>query len=164
MKRFSIDNRFGNVSLDQFKNTAERLESSLRNVRPEITSELLLTTNGGDYNGYGSLTIHTPDVKEALDRRERYLLNDLDKGLWEKSFETGLYIKDNSVKKPYMVCLNARAREPKKLFFYAQCLDEKSQEVFDSFKKVGLLQKIGDGFPKSSEFAVDYALATLRSI
>ena len=46
---FSIDNRFRNVSLNQFKNIAERLESSLRNVGPEITSELLLTTDGYDY-------------------------------------------------------------------------------------------------------------------
>lgn len=161
MKRFSIDNRFGNVSLDQFKNTAEKLESSLKNIRPNIASELLLTTDGCDYNGYGSLTIDTPEVEGALDRRERYLLNDLDEGLWKKSFETGLYI--NSIKEPYMVCLTVGAREPKKLFFYAQCLDEKSQEVFDSFKKAGLLQKIGDGFPKSSEFAVVYALASLRS-
>lgn len=163
MNRFSIDNRFRQVSLDQFKDTAEILESSLRNVRPEILSELLLTTNGCDYNGYGSLTIDTPETQEALDKRERYSLDDLDGDLWKKSFETGLYIKDKSVTEPYMVCLTAESREPKKLFFYAQCMDEKSQEVFDSFKQSGLLQKIGDGFPKRSDFGVGYALASLCS-
>jgi len=145
---FSIDNRFRNVSLNQFKNIAERLESSLRNVGPEITSELLLTTDGYDYNGYGSLTIDTPEVEECLNRREGWTVNDLDEGLWKKSFEIGLYIKDYSAKEPYMVCLTLEAREPKKLFFYAQCLDEKSQEVFNDFKQVGLLQKIGDGTPR----------------
>jgi len=49
MQRFSIDNRFRNVSFDQFRETAKRLESSLRQVRPTIQSGLLLTTNGRDY-------------------------------------------------------------------------------------------------------------------
>ena len=163
MNRFSIGNRFRNVSLNQFRSTAERLESALKNVRPEITSQLLLTTNRCDYDGYGSLTIDTPEVEEALDRRKRCQLNDLNERLWKQSFETGLYIKDDSIKEPYMVCLTTGVREPKKMFFYGQCLDKKSQEVFDNFKQTGLLQKIGDGFPKSSDFAISYALASLSS-
>ena len=58
MERFSVDNRFRNVSLDQFRNTAKRLESALRNIRPEITNELLLTTSERDYNGWGSMTAY----------------------------------------------------------------------------------------------------------
>jgi len=163
MNRFSINNIFRDVSLDQFKNTAERLELSLRKDRPEITSELLLNTNRYDYDTYGSLTIIIPELEEALKRREKYQLSDLNEELWKKSFEIGLYIKDNSIKEPYMVCLTGGIRESKKMFFYSQCLDEKSQEVFDSFKKTGLLQKIGDGFGKSSDFAVSYASASLDS-
>jgi len=163
MNRFSINNMFGNVSLDQFKNTAERLESSLRNIRPGITSELLLTTNGNDYHRYGSLTVSIPEVTKARKRREGYQLSDLNKELWNNSFETELYIEDNSIKEPYMLCLSVGVREPKRLFFYAQCLDEKSQEVFDNFKQAGLLQKIGDGVSKNSEFASIYALDRLIS-
>ena len=135
MDRFSINNRFRKVSLDQFKQTAESLESTLKNIRPEITTELLITTNELDYNGYGSLTFDTPETKEALERRERYSLNDLSEELWNKSFETGLYLKDDSITQPYRVSLTTGSREPKKIFFYAQCLDEKSQKAFDSFKR-----------------------------
>jgi len=97
MNRFSIDNRFRKVSLNQYKTVAEGLESAVRNVRPAITSELLLTTDKCDYNGYGSLTIVTPASEDALARRERHQLSDLNEGLWERSFETGLYLRDNSI-------------------------------------------------------------------
>lgn len=162
MERFSIDNRFSKVSLDQFRKTAEKLESALRIVRPTIQSELLLTTNGEDYHRYGSLTIHTSEVEEAIARREKYQLSDLDEGLWTRSFEIELHIIDNSIKEPYCIWLSNGVREPKKLFFYGQCLDEASKKVFEGFRGAGLLQKIGDGFPKSSDFAVSYALASLR--
>lgn len=163
MGRFSVENRFRRVSIDQFKDTGEKLKSALERIRPELTSELLLTTDGIDYRGHGSLTILTPEVEEARNRREQYQLSDLNEELWQKSFKTGLYFKDNSIKEPYMVCLTTEDREPKKMFFYSQCLDEESQEVFDSFKRAGLLQKIGDGFPKTSNFAIAHALARLSS-
>lgn len=163
MQRFSIDNRFRNVSFDQFRETAKRLESSLRQVRPTIQSGLLLTTNGRDYQGYGSLTVLISEVEEAETRREKFQLADLNEELWRKSFETGLYIRDNSVSEPYMICLNHGIREPKRLFFYGQCLDKVSQKVFEGFRKTGMLQKLGDGYPKTSEFALGYALRNLSS-
>ena len=157
MDRFSINNGFKKVSYAQFMETAERLESALKEVRPQITSKLLLTTDLVDYNGHGSLTIETPESKEASDRRESYQLNELNEELWDISCETGLYIKDNSSDDPYMVCLTVEDREPKKRFFYGQSLDEKSQKVLDSFKQADLFQTIGDGYPKSSDFAVTYS-------
>ena len=157
MVRFSIDNRFTNVSLIQFKRTAQKLESDLRKVRPTIQSELLLTTSREDYNGYGSLTVDTPEVEEALARREKFQLSDLNEELWRRAFKIQMGIIDDSAKKPYCVFISVEDREPKRLFFYGQCLDGKSQKVFEGFKGVGGLQRLGDGFPKTSEFASGYS-------
>ncbi|MEK6952740.1 MAG: hypothetical protein AABX29_07030 [Nanoarchaeota archaeon] len=157
--RFSIDNRFRNISFDQFRNTAGRLEESLRNIHPAIISELLLTTNRQDYYGFGSLTIIIPEKEQALSRRERYPLSDLDEKLWQKSFKTDLWIKDNTLNDLYAVVLSVEEREPKSLKFYGQYIDKKSQEILEQFKKeTKFFQKIGDGFHKPSDFAIGYAL------
>lgn len=159
---FSIDNRFRSVSLAQFQETAIRLEEALREVRPGISSELFLTTNGVDYCGAASLTVLTPEVEAALDRRERLQLNGLNGKLWKRSFNRELYIKDNSSDDSYMVCLSNGRREPKRLFFYGQGLDDASLEVYDRFRQTQRrFQRIGDGFPKNSDYAVGYALARL---
>ena len=162
MERFSIDNWFSNVSLDQFRGTAHKLESAIRNIRPTIQSELLLTTNRDDYYGSGSLTVSIPKVDEAKARREKFQLTDLNENLWTRSFETELYILDNSVSEPYMICLSNGTREPKRLFFYRQCLDEASQKVFEGFRRTSILQKLGDGHSKTSNFDRAYALSNLR--
>ena len=161
MERFSIENRFQNVSFIQFKTTAERLESALKEVRPSIQSKLLLTTNGLDYRGYGSLTILTPETEATFARREGLQLQYLNQELWARSFKTQFQVIDNSTNEPYCIWLSNEVREPKKLFFYGQCLDEKSQEVFEGFRKVGLSQRVGDGYHKTSPFAVEYALSHL---
>lgn len=160
-ERFSIDNSFQRVSFRQFKTAAEKLESALRGVRPTIESELFLTTNWFDYRAYGSLTVSIPETEQARARRERFQLPDLSEGLWEVSFKTEFYIFDRSIKEPYMAALSAEDKEPTKLFFYSQQLDEVSQRVFDNFKRVKLFQKLGDGYPKSSDFAVSYAVTSL---
>jgi len=162
MERFSIDNILRRVSFEQFKSTAERLESSLKGVRPTIQSQVLLTTNAQDYSGYGSLTILIPEVEEARSRIERHQLVGLSQNLWNGSYKTQLRIYDDSVKESYCIWLSNEVREPKTLFFYGQCLDPKSQRIFDSFKKTRLLQKQGDGYPKPSNFAVVHALSSLR--
>ena len=102
-----------------------------------------------------------PEVKEAWARRERYQLSDLNENLWERSFETQLRIVDNSVSEPYCIWLSNEEREPKKLLFYGQCLDKQSQKAFDSFKRAELFQKLGDGYPQTSPFALAHALASL---
>jgi hypothetical protein len=161
MNRFSIDNRRKPVSFEQYMDVAERLDSSLKKIRPNLSSEVLLTTNGFDYHGWGSLTIINPMVEEAWNRRERYSLQDLTQELWNKSFETNLCIKDKTLENLYMVSLTNERREPKSMNFYGQDLDDKSQEVFDSFAVPKKFQKIGNGFSKSSPFAVSHAIASL---
>ncbi len=158
MERFSIDNFLKYVSFEQYREIAQRLEASIRIVNPNITSKLLLTTNRNDYNGAGSLTVFEPEVEEALSRREEHSLSDLNEKLWQKSFETGLYIHDNTIKEPYMITLVVGEREPKSMKFYNQCLDEKSQGVFNSFRKARWFQRISDGYSKTSPFAVSHAL------
>ncbi len=163
--RFSIDNRFSNVSLGQFRKTAHNLDSSLKIIRPKIESGLLLTTNWEDYNGFGSLTVLTPEVEEALARREKFQLVDLNGSLWTGSFKIEMFIRDNSSSEPYMICLSNEVREPKRLFFYGQCLDEQSEKVFESFRRGSLLQRVGDGYHhETSGFALSHALASLKSL
>ena len=129
MNRFSLENRFRRISLAQFKETGQRLETALRIVRPNLKNQLFLTTNFSDYRGFGSLTISTPESDATLDRREKHSLADLNHELWAKSFKLNLQLADDSADKPYSVFLSVEGREPRKLFFYAQCLDEVSQRV-----------------------------------
>ena len=163
MDRFSIGNLISPISFEQYKENAQRLEDSIRRVNPNITSKLLLTTNEVDYHGYGSLTKEIPEAEEAIERREEYSLSDLNEDLWQKSFETGLYIHDDTIRESYMITLVVGEREPKSMKFYGQCLDEESQEVFNSFRKARGFQRIGDGYnSKSSPFAISHALNSLK--
>lgn len=163
MKRFSIDNRCKDVSLRQFKDTGKELEASLKEVRPDIYSILLCTTDEEDYKGWGSHTELRPEVIEAGNRREQYQLQDLDHALWQRSFETGLYLKVPDERDTYMVTLTVEAREPKRMFFYAQQLDDPSMEVFGSFRRCTKMQDIGDGFPKASDFSAALALSRAKN-
>lgn len=161
MKRFSIDNKYRAVRGQEFKQIAQRLESSLKEVRPAISSKLVCTTNRKDYQGYGSLTIMHPETEKALERREEHKLENLDSNLWKRNFETELYIRDETVEDPYMIVLSVGAREPKSLMFYGQSMDSESEKVFESFNKAGWFQKIGDGFGKTSDFSKNYMLGSL---
>jgi len=161
MERFSINNFRRPVSLKQYKETAQRLEDSIREVNGNVTSKLLLTTNGADYCGPGSLTVVTPESKAARERREEFSLSDLNEDLWQRSFEAGLYLHDNTVEAPYMITLSVGRREPRSMIFYGQCLDEKSQEVFNSFRKAKWPKKVGDGYGKPSPFAIAHARSSL---
>ena len=162
MDRFSIGNLIRPISFRQYMETAERLENSIREVNPNITSKLLLTTNAEDYYGAGSLTVITPQREAAAKRREEYNLSDLNEGLWQKAFDRELYIHDNTIKEPYSLCVSNEERDPRRILFFGQCLDKKSQEVFDNFKKTKeLFQIIGNGVSKTSPFMVDYARISL---
>ncbi|MBS3070822.1 hypothetical protein J4407_00790 [Candidatus Pacearchaeota archaeon] len=145
--RFSIDNFLLPISFEQFEETASILDISMNGVNPNTTSELFLTTNKEDYE-VCSLTIFDSRVEEALNRRERHSLENFNKDLWKKSFETELIIKDNTITDPYTVFLSVRRREPRIMKFYASSLDERSQEVFDSFKKARWFQRIGNSYSK----------------
>jgi len=157
-ERFSVDNVLGSVSFEQYREIAQRLEDSIRKVNPNVTSKLLLTTNGRDYHEYGSLTVVIPEVEEALSRREEHSLSDLNEDLWQRSFETELYIHDNTSGAQYMIALTVGKREPKSMKFYSQHLEEESRAVFNGFRKAGWFQRIGDGYSKPSPFAISHAL------
>jgi len=153
MERFSVDNRLGDVSFEQYRKIAEELEGSIRGINENITSKLLLTTNRGDYYEHGSLSVVTPESEAARGRREEFNLRDLDEDLWQRSFETKLYIRDNTIETPYMISLSVEEREPKSMKFCGRGLDEESQRVFDSFRKAGWFQSIGDGSSEPSPYA-----------
>lgn len=158
MDRYGIQNRFQDVSFEQYKETALRFQEALRQVRPNISTKLLLTTDEFDYRGAGSLTIITPETEAAKSRREQHNIEDLTEGLWNSAFDREFYVNDDTVSEPYMLCVSNEVRDPRRLLFYGQCLDENSQEVFENFKELrwaknGLsrkLQIIDDGFPVTS--------------
>jgi len=161
--RFSIDNRLQDVSLEQFKETAERLESSLRLAMPKIQSGLFLTTKREDYLTYVDFKFSAPELWEAMKRRERIQLSDLNENLWNISYMAQLLITESSVKEPYLILLGNECREPKRLFFYGQFLDEKSQEVLESFRKNGLLHKVGNGLKRQPDLFDGYRASNLSA-
>lgn len=161
MERFSIDNLWGPVSLNQYLEIALKLDCTIKRIRPTVSSELLSMTNGVDYHELGSPKILAPEVEEALSRRETSRLGNLNKDLWTKSYETGLYIEDHTTEEPYIIALIVGEREPKSLMFYGQAMDSESKEVLNSFKKTRWFQRIGDGFGETSEFALGHAINSL---
>lgn len=158
MERYGIQNRFNKVSLEQFQETALKFQEALNKVRPNIRSKLLLTTNSCDYYGAGSLTIITPETEAANKRREQFNIEDLTQDLWLNSFDREFYVTDESVSEPYMLCISNEIRDSKRLLFYGQCLDDKSQKIFSSFRKSRfaknylsrILQKVDNGSPVTS--------------
>jgi len=133
-ERFSIENYYKNISFEQYKKTAEKLESSIRKVNPNITSSVLLTTNRDDYNGWGSMTMDIPEIfKDDIEKKKECNLKDL----------------------------SNEERNKNSMYFLGTGLNNKEQMVFDSFKKTGLFQKLGNGHPKSSDFSVGYSSANL---
>ena len=158
MERYGIKNRFQDVSFEQYRENALRLQERIQEVRPSISSRLLLTTNGEDYDGAGSLTIITPEFETAQNRRERYNIEDLTSELWDSSFKRELIIDDDSVSEPYMINVSNEVRDPKRMIFHGQFLDEKSQDIFENFKEYRwtknnlskILQTIDSGFPVTS--------------
>jgi len=159
-KRFNIKNFWKPVSFNQFGDTALNLRSSLERINPNISSRLLLTIDKCDYDGWGSLTIITPETDLARKRRRECALEDLNEDLWNMSHKVGLYIKNPAIETPYMVSLSVEERDPKSMHFYAQCLDDNSQAVFDSFRKTKTFQRLGDDYLKPSGFAASHALAS----
>jgi len=161
-ERFSIENYYKNISFEQYKKTAEKLESSIRKVNPNITSSVLLTTNRDDYNGWGSMTMDIPEIfKDDIEKKKECNLKDLTKNLWEKSLEVELWIKDKTSSSTYFIVLSNEERNKNSMYFLGTGLNNKEQMVFDSFKKTGLFQKLGNGHPKSSDFSVGYSSANL---
>jgi len=154
MERFSIDNLLKPVSYKQYKENAEKLESSLKDIYPDLSSKILLTTNERDYNGWGSVTAIVPEAEEAMQRRQEYSLDEFNKNLWNKSYRRELIIKDEKDENNYMITLTNETRKPKSLDFYGQQLDENSKQILQDFKKTNLLQKLGDGYPKTSNFSL----------
>lgn len=152
-ERFSIDNLLKPVSFKQYKKNAEKLESSLKEIYPDLNSKILLTTNGRDYYGWGSVTWDCPEAEEARKRRQEYSLDEFNENLWNNSFRTDLIITDEQNDNSYMVSMLNEKRSPKSLFFYGQQLDKKSKNILKEFKKPGILQKTGDGFPETSYFS-----------
>jgi len=139
IERFSIENWFGRVSFSSFRSAAEELESALRAVRPEVTSEVIAYSPGHFF---------IPEFPEVRDTRERCSLDDLGKEMWGRSHGISLHLYDNSVDESYMVCLTHKGNEPRRFFYYARCLDEGSREVFGGFRKAGFFQSVGDGWAK----------------
>ena len=152
-ERFSIDNLLKPVSFKQYKKNAERLESSLKEIYPDLSSKILITTNGRDYHTGGSVTIDALEAEEARKRRQEYSLDEFNENLWNKSFRTDLIITDEQDDNSYMVSMLNEKRSPKSLFFYGQQLDEKSKDILQDFKRTNLFQKLGDGFPQTSYFS-----------
>ena len=148
MQRFSIEKRFRDISFNDFRRTAEKLEASLKRVRPEIRSELLLAMPIENHPlslGLGGLT---PDEKEFLAKSEKHQLSDLNESLWRASLRSQLYLFDSSVNDGYGVWFGTEVRDPKKLFFFQQYLDPESLAVFYSFRRTNLSQRVGNGYHK----------------
>jgi len=165
MDRFGINNLIKPVSLEQFLEIGFCLEDSLKKIRKTTSSKLLLTMDHSDYIGPGSLTVITDESTEALNRRKQIQLSDLNKDLWNNSYNRELYINDNTSNDSYMISFSNEISSPKRLTFYGQYLDDKSKKIilaFKEFKKT--TQRIDDGFHKTSNYALAHALRNLNKM
>lgn len=54
--------------------------------------------------------------------------------LWNQTFKVQLFIKDDTIPTPYYISISNGKRDGKRILFYSQSIDEKSEEVFDRFK------------------------------
>lgn len=156
-----MDSRFGiakwrnPISYNQFVDTASLLGEKLRAVNPNLVSKVLLTTNQADYYGIGSLTKITPHTQAALDRRETCNLSDLSSESWDNSYKTSLVIKHPEESSSWMAKLTTQRRLPNEMHFFAQSLDPRSAEAFESMKNhKGWFQRLTSGDLPPSDYAL----------
>lgn len=153
MKRFSRDKRWGKVSFEEFRRTAEALYGMVAAIRPSVCPEIITCEDKKTYE-YSTVTFGLPGVDEALKKRKSYSLSELTEEIWERSFNVQLTLKDEKDPQPFMICLTCdRYDDPKRMRFYGQCLDSATQtRMFETFAQATLNYKIGDGYSKPSDF------------
>ncbi len=153
MDRFSRDKRWGKVSFEEFKRTAEALYALVTSARPSVSAEILTCEDGVTYS-WSTVTFDLPGMDEALKERKSYQLSGLTKEIWERSFDVQLTLKDKEDAQPFMICLSCDCyADPKRMRFYGQCLDSATRtRMFETFARPTYSHKIGDGYSKISEF------------
>jgi hypothetical protein len=156
--RFGIKNWLAPVSRVQYTDVVQKLESTLTQINPELQARLKLTTNRQDYFGAGSLTIITPETVAALNRRISLQINELSEELWQEAFKTTYLLTGAN---HYSVFIETERRNPKRITFYGQGLDEKSQKALLEFKQRNRFKIIDSGYSKPTLYSIVNALNRL---
>ncbi|MDP3725697.1 MAG: hypothetical protein Q8R36_00695 [bacterium] len=154
--RFSHNKRFKIVSFEEFLATARTLCDTVSAIRSSVDIEVVTAEDHETYN-YTTTTFWSEEIREALEKRKQYSLDELTQEVWDRSFDVQVSLKtvrDEQNPEPFMVCVSCdKYADAKRMKFYGQCLDERThQEVVNKFRRWSLSHGIGDGMGKISTF------------
>jgi hypothetical protein len=155
MERFSRDKRLPRpFSYEEFMDAAEKLVVMVRAAHPNVQEEVR-TCEDGNTHRYAQVSFVADEVSEALASRPRYLLKELTRPVWERAFDVELSLRDPTAAEPYFVIYLSinKIEESRSLKFYTQQIEETLQKQIErQFARPTPYYKVGDGFPKPSEF------------
>ena len=124
--RFKSGNLIFPVSLEQFKDTAKRLEDIVRKNRGlKADSKIISCEDGSTYTVQMSTLWH--DFHDGvLKQRAEYSFNELDSEKWDKSKYIQLSIKPKSSNDSTYITVGVdRIKNPRKILFYGWRLTPK---------------------------------------
>ena len=142
--RFSHDRYFGRFGLDEFKRTAEELESIVNVSRSHVDS-FVLTCEDQDTYDWSKVSFIMDLVDKALEQRKKYFLKEFNQEIWDRSFRSQLTMAvDNQ--KDFRVNLIHDKGEENRLFFYGGGLDNRTyKNIMNRFHKRGWLYRLSNG-------------------
>ena len=156
--KFSRDKYFTNISLDEFKSAAGKLEDIIKSSRGSAHSVVSVCENINDYLNSGVIPAESCSWQQT-----NYSLDKVDQNLWDKSYSLGIKITLPGKENSFAVYLGYDKGEKKRLFFYGQSLDQKTYDAIkNEFGKIGLFYKVGDGQAKHSDFRDDLIWLKLK--
>ena len=152
MPRWSREKRFFSVTLDDFLKQVNALYNTVARVRNDCSFQVFACEDGETYN-FSQVTILTPEVTEVLANRRVYDISEVDQALVERAFSLCFVAKSITAGNSFMVALTWDIHsDPSRLLFYYQSVNEYEADAILDLSLPGFLWKIGDGYPKPSQF------------
>lgn len=134
--KFERGNWVRKVSFEQFFKAARDLEQRVREEHSGVISTVTVIENR-DINQilfHNSTGFQENDNSElSAQEQKEYALSDLTKDIWRNVWNVRLSLRDNS-EDPYMITLMCDKERPRRLQYYGQSLDPKSQQVLESYR------------------------------
>lgn len=167
MERFSLDKWIlGRFSYDEFMHAAEKVIRIVTETHPNLHVEVR-TCEDMRTHLLNQVTLTSDEVvAEALAARPQYTLTEFTGPVWERAFDVELSLRDpTATERHFMILLSInRHEEPRSLRFYMQGIEEGLRKQIErQFARPNHYYKIGDGFPRSSEFSRAFGRRLMRS-
>lgn len=145
MDNFCLTNLVRNISFNQFNNIINKLYFNIKEIRPEIDYKLILEFK--KRKNYNLCFFYDENRLPSIIKKNEFEM-DLDSfnpAIWPEAENVNFFIQIQ--KEQYLIHLNSKSFS-NKIQFHSKNLDEKSREIFFSFDKKNLLERMDERISK----------------